>query len=62
MNAAHMINQCFRHQHPEAFDGHEVTAPPVPLELRYGRDRAPAPSRECINEESYAAGYYPIVD
>lgn len=37
-NACRMINRCFRHQHPEAFDRPEVSEPPVPAELRYGQD------------------------
>lgn len=38
MNAAEMVNQCFRFQHPEAFERPEVPEGVVPSELRYGRD------------------------
>lgn len=37
MNAGPMIDTCFRRQHPEAYGRAEVTEPPVPSELRYGR-------------------------
>ena len=47
MDSAAMINRCFRHQHPEA--------PPLPIRLRYGQDRSPAPSRECLPDD--ALGY-----
>ncbi len=40
MNAAAMIDRCFRHQHPEAYGGFEVSEPIVPVHLRYGRDHA----------------------
>ena len=33
-----MINDCFRHQHPEAYGGDPVPGGNVPAELRYGRD------------------------
>ncbi|HET8578398.1 MAG TPA: hypothetical protein VFO18_14990 [Methylomirabilota bacterium] len=33
-----MINDCFRHQHPEAYGREPVAGAVVPLELRYGRD------------------------
>lgn len=32
-----MVQTCFRHQHPEAYEGLEVAEPSVPTELRYGR-------------------------
>ena len=32
-----MVQTCFRHQHPEAYEGLEVAEPSVPAELRYGR-------------------------
>lgn len=31
-----MINDCFRHQHPEAYGRPEVAEAVVPSELRYG--------------------------
>lgn len=37
MNAHDMVQHCFRHQHPEAYDRAEVTEPDVPTNLRYGR-------------------------
>ncbi len=52
MNAAAMIDTCFRHQHPEAYGEIEVSEPLVPVQLRYGHDRSPAPSLECLAEES----------
>ena len=36
--ALDMINDCFRHQHPEAYGREAVPGAVVPLELRYGRD------------------------
>jgi hypothetical protein len=52
MNSARMINECFRRQHPEAFGGLEVSEPHVPIHLRYGHDRMPAPSSSCLTEET----------
>lgn len=37
-SAAEMINQCFRHQHPEAYGRDAVAEPSVPAVLRYGSD------------------------
>lgn len=51
MNSTAMIDQCFRHQHPEAYGGLEVSEPQIPIPLRYGQDRMPAPSPECFPEE-----------
>ena len=51
MNSAPMIDKCFRHQHPEAFGELEVAEPHVPICLRYGLDRVPDPTRECLAEE-----------
>ena len=37
--------------------------PAVPIELRYGRDRAPAPSRDCLGEEPVGyPGAIPLPD
>lgn len=55
MDSAAMINRGFRHQHPEAYGATEVAGPPLPIRLRYGQDRSPAPSRECLPE--HALGY-----
>ena len=52
MNAAVMIDTCFRHQHPEAYGEIEVPEPLVPVQLRYGHDRSPVPSLECLVEDS----------
>ena len=52
MDSAAMINRCFRHQHPEAYGETEVAEPPLPIRLRYGQDRPPAPSRECLPEDA----------
>jgi hypothetical protein len=51
VNSAPMINRCFRHQHPEAYGEAEVPEPPIPMELRYGQDRAPESSAESLPEE-----------
>ncbi|HZP39260.1 MAG TPA: hypothetical protein VFE48_22450 [Methylomirabilota bacterium] len=51
MDASHMINRCFRHQHPEAYGSLEVSEPSIPAELRYGRDRLPDASQEYLVEE-----------
>ena len=53
MNAATMIDACFRHQHPEAYGELEVSEPSVPAHLRYGHDLSPAPSREGLAEASF---------
>ena len=45
MDSSPMINQCFRHQHPEAYGSLEVSEPSVPAGLRYGRDRLPDASQ-----------------
>jgi hypothetical protein len=37
-SALDMINDCFRHQHPEAYGRESVPGAIVPAELRYGRD------------------------
>lgn len=31
-----MVNRCFRHQHPEAYDRPATSEPEVPPSLRYG--------------------------
>jgi hypothetical protein len=36
MNAGEMINRCFRHQHPEAYDLPCVDEADVPARFRYG--------------------------
>jgi hypothetical protein len=51
MNAAAMIDTCFRHQHPEAYGEIEVVEPLVPVQLRYGHDHSPAPSPEGLAED-----------
>jgi hypothetical protein len=40
-DAHDMVQTCFRHQHPEAYERDEVAEPSVPTELRYGRGDAP---------------------
>jgi hypothetical protein len=41
----------------------EVTEPAIPIELRFGRERAPAPSRECMAEENAACpNFHPLAD
>jgi hypothetical protein len=52
MNAAAMIDRCFRHQHPEAYGGLEVSEPIVPVHLRYGHDHA-VPSADGLAEEPW---------
>lgn len=37
-SAVDMVNDCFRHQHPEAYGRGEVPEPPVPSTLRWGTD------------------------
>ena len=49
-SAVDMVNECFRHQHPEAYGG-EAVAPVVPTELRYGRDEILVPPTGAIAEE-----------
>ena len=63
MNSAGMIDRCFRHQHPEAYGEIEVCEPAIPIDLRYGRDRTPAPSRECLGEDAVGyPGAIPLAD
>ncbi|HJV58498.1 MAG TPA: hypothetical protein VJ971_21105 [Methylomirabilota bacterium] len=51
MDSGAMIDRCFRHQHPEAYGEIQIAEPPLPIRLRYGQDRSPAPSRECLPED-----------
>lgn len=51
-SAINMINACFRHQHPEAYDREPVPEGIVPTELRYGRDEYHVPPTPVIPEES----------
>jgi hypothetical protein len=46
-----MINDCFRHQHPEAYGREPVPGAIVPAELRYGRDPMYASPAYEIPEE-----------
>lgn len=50
-SAADMINDCFRHQHPEAYGREEVARPALPAEIRYGTEYV-ANSLAVIPEES----------
>jgi len=50
-SAIDMINDCFRHQHPEAYGREEVGAAVVPPTLRYGRDEIGSLPSEAIPEE-----------
>jgi hypothetical protein len=50
-SAVDMVNECFRHQHPEAYGGEAVAEPVVPTELRYGRDEILVPPTGAIAEE-----------
>ncbi len=50
-SAVDMVNDCFRHQHPEAYGGEAVAEPIVPTELRYGRDEILVPPTGAIAEE-----------
>jgi hypothetical protein len=50
--AIDMINDCFRHQHPEAYGREPVPSAVVPLELRYGRDPMYATMTAELPEES----------
>ena len=52
VNSAAMINNCFRHQHPEAYGDQEVAEPHIPAYLRYGHDRLPSSSAEQLPEET----------
>jgi hypothetical protein len=63
MNSTAMISKCFRHQHPEAYGELEITEPPLPINLRYGHDRTPAPSRDCFAEDALGfPGARPLED
>jgi len=54
MNAAHMIDCCFRHQHPECYGGDVIPFPAIPWRLYYGGDEATryqyARGGECLVE------------
>ena len=41
---ADMINDCFRHQHPEAYGRPETLEPVLPRELRYGAEEPVVPT------------------
>lgn len=57
-----MVQTCFRHQHPEAYQRDEVPEPSVPTELRYGSDRIPDGIQEYQVEETMGdPGARPIV-
>ena len=45
-----MVQRCFRHQHPECYGRREAAEAAVPVTLRYGMERTPTPSRECLPE------------
>lgn len=49
-SAADMINQCFRHQHPEAYGRPEVSDVPLPRDLRYGAEET-IPATPILPEE-----------
>jgi hypothetical protein len=51
-STAAMINDCFRHQHPEAYGQAAVPEPAIPTHLRYGNDQPIAASRVAIAEEA----------
>jgi hypothetical protein len=46
-----MINDCFRHQHPEAYGGDPVPQAAVPWELQCGRDHLVASPSSTVPEE-----------
>lgn len=46
-----MINDCFRHQHPEAYGGDPVPQAAVPWELQCGRDHLVASPASTVPEE-----------
>lgn len=51
-SAVPMVNRCFRHQHPEAYDRDEVPEPSIPPNLRHGLGDTYYPaSQESISEE-----------
>jgi len=50
VDAAPMINRCYRHQHPEVFDRPAVEPPRLPAGLRYGGEHVPS-SRAQVEEE-----------
>lgn len=56
MNAADMINRCFRHQNPDAYGGESIEEPHIPAGLRYGGGDIPStpetlPQQEMGNGE-----------
>ena len=46
-----MINDCFRHQHPEAYGGDPVPQAAVPWDLQCGRDHLVASPASTVPEE-----------
>ena len=42
--AADMVNDCFRHQHPEAYGRPEIGEALLPQELRYGMEEVALPT------------------
>jgi hypothetical protein len=62
-STAAMINDCFRHQHPEAYGQPAVPEPAIPTHLRYGHDQPVAASRISIAEEPMGVpGAQPLPD
>jgi hypothetical protein len=62
-STAAMINDCFRHQHPEAYGHPAVPEPAIPTHLRYGNDQPIATSRISIAEEPMGvSGAQPLTD
>jgi hypothetical protein len=47
-----MINDCFRHQHPEAYGGDPVPQAAVPWDLQCGRDHLVASPASTLPEEA----------
>jgi hypothetical protein len=62
-STAAMINDCFRHQHPEAYGQPAVPEPAIPTHLRYGHDQPIPASRVAIAEEQMGIpGIQPLAD
>jgi hypothetical protein len=50
-STAEMINECFRHQHPEAYGREQVSQVAVPWDLECGRDHMMSSQACSIAEE-----------
>jgi hypothetical protein len=54
-STSQMIDDCFRHQHPEAYGRPQVAQVAVPWELECGRDHMSTSATAAVPEEAMGA-------